>query len=98
VTFPSAPHTYTLAFWAAAADAASAAQCYVIGSFASQSNEKSFSPLSTGWQQFVMSYTVDPSDSGTAGWVAIVMVCESNGDNFEWGVYLDQVQLFASRP
>jgi hypothetical protein len=74
----------------------SAAECYIIGSFASQSNERSFSPLSTGWQQFVMSYTVDPSDAG--GWVAIVVVCQSNGENFEWGVYLDQVQLFASRP
>lgn len=52
-------------------------------------------PLTTGWKQFVMAFTVDPGDNGD--WVAIVVVCDSSGDNFEWKVQLDEVQLFASR-
>ncbi|KAB5585647.1 hypothetical protein GE09DRAFT_1210247 [Coniochaeta sp. 2T2.1] len=95
-TLPATSQTCTLAFWAAAADSVSAAECYIIGSFASQSNERSFSPLSTNWKQFVMSYRVDPTDA--EGWVAIVVVCNGNSGYRQWGVILDQVQFFASRP
>lgn len=94
-TLPSSPHAYTLAFWAAAADAVSAGDCYIIAAFASQSNEHSFG-LSTAWQQYVFSYVVDPSNAG--GWVAIVVTCDSSRDEFEWAVILDQVQFFQSRP